>query len=230
MLAARLPSALADSLLTASLGDCSAATKLGMAVDSAIMSMFTAISARFATVAQASLASSAFVSRRNLTTVSSPPFLQMGTLLASAKESTHRAGKTCLCISASSVRARYNTGSSPPSSVTTVRTSAFWAIFTTANAAYCRTSASLAVEREISMASMPSSTKVLWFSVALARFAIASTAYLCISSSTSSDLARLQSGSSTPHSISTPRNLGCVHRLQIPIEPTRWDAVSLLSR
>ena len=132
MFAARLPSARAASRCTSSFGVERTATRLGMAAASAIRSIFSAISARFAIAQQASLAIEEEPSRIARTIASRPPLRQMAILFASAKDRHVSAGSTSRWISGSSVRARYSTGSRPPSSVMTLRTSAFCAILTTA--------------------------------------------------------------------------------------------------
>mmetsp|Transcript_41655 Transcript_41655/g.94004 ORF Transcript_41655/g.94004 Transcript_41655/m.94004 type:complete len:250 (-) Transcript_41655:616-1365(-) len=192
--------------------------------------MFSTSSERLAIVQQASRAMSWLGSRRAAITGGRPPNLQMSILFWVEKLRQQRAGMISRCTSGSSVRARYSTGSSPPSSVTCFRTLLFWAIFTMAYAAYCRTSWSGTLLNEMSRGSMPSSTKPGWLARSDARLAIASTAYRWISNSTSSARASWHRGSSAPTCMRVLRCRSWVQRLPIPSAPTRVQATSWLCR
>ena len=104
----------------------------GTGLWSMMRDVFSTTSQRLASAQHAIRAVSTFASRIAAMIGGRPPFFVMSTLFSSAKLSVQMAGITSTWISGSSVRARYRTGSRPPSSVTCFRTSEFWATLTRA--------------------------------------------------------------------------------------------------
>ena len=117
----------------------STCTSAGIPPASTMLSMFSTTSHKFAQAQHAIRAVWTSGDRIALITGGSPPNLVMLILFSSEKLREHRHAKVSRWISGSSVRARYKTGSRPPSSVTCLRTSLFCPTFTRAYAAYCRT-------------------------------------------------------------------------------------------